>query len=194
MLIFVSIVRVPLRLFSSPAGVGLPAGRVSFCLFVTRDTGGRTFLLGDSIGRGVSTRPSLSPGVWPRSLGVRGSLSVRIRVSVGGERVPLDGFLVTLFVSHSFSCFNVFRDNTFSMDNKNGAESENSFLCGPFHVIKFLYFFYPTNGDGRKVALVHAIEMCYFMRFVFIYIHHLCDWNNLQCKPVFTVCLHTICQ
>ena len=39
-LIFVCIVRVPLRLFSSPAGVGLRAGRVCFCFFVTRYTTG----------------------------------------------------------------------------------------------------------------------------------------------------------
>ena len=62
-LIFVCIDRVPLRLFSSPGGVGLRPGRVSFCLFVTRNTGGWTFLLSDSVGQGVSTRPSLSPGV-----------------------------------------------------------------------------------------------------------------------------------
>ena len=30
-------------------------------------------------------------------------------------------------------------------------------------------------GDRRNVALYHAIEKCYFMRFVFIYIHYLCD-------------------
>ena len=45
--VFVSIVRVPLRLFSSPASVGLRAGRVSLCFFVTRDNGSCTFLLGD---------------------------------------------------------------------------------------------------------------------------------------------------
>ena len=61
--VFVSIVRVPLRLFSSPAGVGLRAGRVSFCFFGTRDNGSCTFLLGDLVSQGVSTRPSLSPGV-----------------------------------------------------------------------------------------------------------------------------------
>ena len=47
------------------------------------------------------------------------------------------------------------------------------------------------GGDRRNVALFHAIEKCYFMRFVFTYIHHLCDWNTLRCKPVFTICLHT---
>ena len=61
--VFVSIVRVPLRLISSPAGVGLRTGRVSFCFFVTRDNGSCTFLLGDLVSQGVSTRPSLSPGV-----------------------------------------------------------------------------------------------------------------------------------
>ena len=44
--------------------------------------------------------------------------------------------------------------------------------------------------DRRNVALFHAIEKCYFMRCVFTYIHHLCDWNTLQSKPVFTICLH----
>ena len=29
--------------------------------------------------------------------------------------------------------------------------------------------------DRRNVALFHAIEKCYLMRFVFTYIHHLCD-------------------
>ena len=61
--IFVGIVPVPLRLFSSPANVGLRVGRMFFRLFVRRDTGGWTFLLSDSVGQGVSTRPSLSPGV-----------------------------------------------------------------------------------------------------------------------------------
>ena len=32
-----------------------------------------------------------------------------------------------------------------------------------------------VRGDRCKVALFHAIEKCYFMRFVFTYIHHLCD-------------------
>ena len=31
------------------------------------------------------------------------------------------------------------------------------------------------TGDRRNVALFHAIEKCYFMRFVFTYIHYLCD-------------------
>ena len=48
--------------------------------------------------------------------------------------------------------------------------------------------------DRRNVALFHAIEKCYFMRFVFTYIHHLCDWNTLRCKPVFTICLYTFFQ
>ena len=51
-----------------------------------------------------------------------------------------------------------------------------------------------NKGDRRNVALLHAIEKCYFMRFVFTYMHHLCDWNTLRCKPVFTICLHTFFQ
>ena len=32
-----------------------------------------------------------------------------------------------------------------------------------------------TSRERRNVALFHAIEKCHFMRFVFTYIHHLCD-------------------
>ena len=52
----------------------------------------------------------------------------------------------------------------------------------------------PLIWDRRKVSLFHVIEKCYFMRFVFTYIHHLCDWNTLRCQPVFTICLHTFFQ
>ena len=45
-----------------------------------------------------------------------------------------------------------------------------------------------------KYRIPNAIEKCYFMRFVFTYIHHLCDGNTLRCKPVFTICLHTFFQ
>ena len=70
----------------------------------------------------------------------------------------------------------------------------------------FLFFFFGSmtvssvglsttyNRDRRNVALFHAIEKCYLMRFVFTYIHHLCDWNTLRCKPVFTIWLHTFFQ
>ena len=35
---------------------------------------------------------------------------------------------------------------------------------------------WPLRGrERRNVALFHAIEKCYFMRFVFTYIHHLGD-------------------
>ena len=54
-----------------------------------------------------------------------------------------------------------------------------------------LHFLLPKIRDRRNVALFHALEKCYFMRFVFSYIHHSCDWNTLRCKPVFTICLHT---
>ena len=48
--------------------------------------------------------------------------------------------------------------------------------------------------DRRKVDLFHAIEKCHSMRFVITYIHLLCDWNTLRCKPLFTICLHTYFQ
>ena len=37
-------------------------------------------------------------------------------------------------------------------------------------------------GDRCSVALFHGSEKRFFMRFVFTYIHHLCEWNTLQCK------------
>ena len=37
------------------------------------------------------------------------------------------------------------------------------------------YRLFKRFRDWRNVALFHAIEKCYFMRFVFTYIHHLCD-------------------
>ena len=47
--------------------------------------------------------------------------------------------------------------------------------------------------DWRNVALFHAIEKCYFMRCVFTYIHHLCEWNTLRCKPVLFVLGDFLC-
>ena len=43
--------------------------------------------------------------------------------------------------------------------------------------------------DRRKVALFHAIEKCYFMRFVFTYIHH---YIHRTTNPPHTPCSRTL--
>ena len=72
--------------------------------------------------------------------------------------------------------------NTLTIFTGNGgALSVGIYSVDPRKVWKWRSKF----GDRRNVALFHAIEKCYFMRFVFTYIHHLCDWNTLRSKPVF---------
>ena len=65
--------------------------------------------------------------------------------------VPLDDVLVTIFVSHSFLCFNDLEANTFSMATRMLSKAKIRSCNAPLHLIKFLSFFNPQMWTDRWI-------------------------------------------